>query len=441
MSSNDNPRQKKNIAIIGAGPVGLSAAHALSAHNCQITIFEEKAQIGGNVNRMIIGEERLDCFRHQLQLNDYAVLSLISEMDIAHRVVWYPEKHSVYLDERVYPLSTIWDLLLLHPLSIADRLRILRMFIKVYQGKRTKNIEKQNAMQWAPHIGQKAYDAIIRPFLLSRFGADADYIAAEWVFDQLASFLHQNKPSKPTAGYLDGGFNVLFDALQKTIEDAGHHLYTDTKVLAIQKTNAKTLEIVTATGTQEFDQILHAASPMQLFGMNTPLSHASIRARNISPYKGLISLVLELDRPLSAHCLVTVLDDLIPFSQVSEHTNWVGLRGYGSHVVYISAYADLESNLWNESDESIQMLFMHALPQIFPMFSLSQLRKASIYRAPYAQPVVRVGYKNMTASVTTEIPGLFVANITGSLHDYSLNEAILLGKEAAAVMISNKEAI
>ncbi len=65
---------KKNIAVVGAGPAGLSASTVLAARGHQVTLFDSADTIGGQLNmaRVIPGKEEFDetlrYYRRQLEL-------------------------------------------------------------------------------------------------------------------------------------------------------------------------------------------------------------------------------------------------------------------------------------------------------------------------------------------------------------------------------------
>ncbi len=51
---------KKRVAIVGAGPGGLSAAMLLSANGFDVTLYEKQAQVGGRNGKIRRGDYTFD---------------------------------------------------------------------------------------------------------------------------------------------------------------------------------------------------------------------------------------------------------------------------------------------------------------------------------------------------------------------------------------------
>lgn len=87
-------KDKKNIAVVGAGPAGLSAATLLAQRGHQVTLFDASAEIGGQLNmaKVVPGKEEfhetIRYFNKQieltgvsLQLNTMVEPSMLAEFD------------------------------------------------------------------------------------------------------------------------------------------------------------------------------------------------------------------------------------------------------------------------------------------------------------------------------------------------------------------------
>src|SRR5690349_24946693 len=110
-----------NIAIIGAGFTGLSAAYQLVKQGHKVTIFEKDTHPGG----LALGyqEKNWDCtlehHYHHWFTNDKFILGLAKE--IKHTVLIKRPKTSVYIDGRIFQLDSPKEVLLFPTLSVAER--------------------------------------------------------------------------------------------------------------------------------------------------------------------------------------------------------------------------------------------------------------------------------------------------------------------------------
>src|SRR5205807_7939180 len=116
---------KYNIAIVGAGFTGLTAAYELSKAGHQVSVFEKNSLPGGlGVGFKEPGWEwTLDCYYHHWFNNDRAVLKLAKEL--AHPLIKETPRTSVWMNQRTYSLDDIKSVLKFQPLHFAERLRML----------------------------------------------------------------------------------------------------------------------------------------------------------------------------------------------------------------------------------------------------------------------------------------------------------------------------
>ena len=153
-------------------------------------------------------------------------------------------------------------------------------------------------------------------------------------------------------------------------------------------------------------------------------------------YKANLCLALELKESLSPYYWITVAQEGFPFVLVIEHTNLVGLRGYGSHIIYLSRYLDASDPLFSASDSEIEEKFTDGLKRIFPDFEADYIKKATVSRVRYAQPVVKIGCSENIPDIETPLDGLFLASMPQIYpEDRGLNYAVRLGRQAADRLI------
>ena len=72
--------EKKNIAIIGAGPAGLTAAYELSKKGHKVTVYEASKQVGGLSRTIDLWDQKIDLGPHRFFSNDKKVNELWLEV-------------------------------------------------------------------------------------------------------------------------------------------------------------------------------------------------------------------------------------------------------------------------------------------------------------------------------------------------------------------------
>ena len=221
------------------------------------------------------------------------------------------------------------------------------------------------------------------------------------------------------------------DRLVKEISEAGGIIRTNCRISGIRRLEDSRLAL---DGFPEgaFGRVLFTGSPQQLAALDSPLPAKYRESLAALKAKGNICMVLELDRSLSPYYWITVAQQDIPFVLVIEHTNLVGLDGYGSHVVYLSRYADHQDDIFMKNDRDIESIFLDGLSRIFPGFSREWVKRTRLSRVFYAQPVITRHYSRLLPTLKTPMDSLYFASMAQIYpEDRGMNYAVRLGLAAA----------
>ena len=171
--------------------------------------------------------------------------------------------------------------------------------------------------------------------------------------------------------------------------------------------------IVTASGEFEADRAI-STLPTRLMLRLTPQLPADYGDRygTLESY-GAHCVILSLDRPLTDIYWLNINDPGFPFLALVEHTNYMPPEDYGGRrLVYLGNYLPMTDPLFSMSDEDILARMLPALRRINPDFRDGWVKEHWIFRAPFAQPIVTVGYPDRLPPHTTPIPNLYLANMS-----------------------------
>src|SRR5215212_1988484 len=162
-----------NIAIIGAGATGLTAAWDLLKAGHQVTVFEANDRPGG----LAAGFKQpnwnwsVEKFYHHWFASDADLLRLADELDVRKKVVYTRPKTVSYWKGNFYPLDSPMAALTFPGLSIFGKIPfgLATVYLKLL--KNGLSLEKFTAHEWASRwMGKAAYDAIWQPLLHGKFG-------------------------------------------------------------------------------------------------------------------------------------------------------------------------------------------------------------------------------------------------------------------------------
>ncbi len=422
------------VGIIGGGLTGLTAAYRLAKKGFSVSVFEEAKEPGGLASSIDLGNVSLERFYHHIFTSDQHLLDLCRELGLEDLVEWFEPKNAIYIDNHLFPFTSPMDLIRFTPISLTSRVRtglltLTSRFIRDYV-----SLESQTARDWLmKRAGRDSYHKIWEPLLASKFDEDADLVSATWIWNKfkLRGASRGKNISKEKLGYMRGGFAQLITGLIQGISEAGGTIRPGCRISGIRRLQDGRLSL-DGFPEEAFDKVLFTGSPQQLAALKAELPAEYRKGLTALKAKGNICMTLELDRSLSHFYWITVAQRDIPFVLIIEHTNLVGLDDYASHIVYLSRYVDHQDGLFKKSDREIESIFMDGLTRVFPGFNKEWIKRISLARALYAQPVITRHYSRLIPPVKTPVDGLYLASMAQIYpEDRGMNYAVRLGLSAS----------
>jgi protoporphyrinogen oxidase len=426
-----------HVAILGAGALGLTAARRLAAGGAQVTVFEREAGPGGLGAGVQIGPSTLEQFYHHIFKSDRRMIALIEELGLDADLVWGRPPTALLRAGQIRRLDGPAEVLTFAPLSVPARLRLGFGVALLKAIPSPEMLEGQTAARWLRRwMGSEAYTQIWRPQLVGKFGQEAEQIGMPWMWARI----HDRTPS---LGYLRGGFQRVYDALSESIRRVGRRIEYGTTVRSIDS-GRDGVRIETDRGSETFDAVL-CTLPTRLFLRLAPGLPDAYRLRyggGVGEHYAAHCLILELDRPLQSAYWVSVADPGYPFLALVEHTRWLPTADYGGrHLVYLGNYLPPDHELLTLAEDEVLDRFLPHLARINPSFDRSWVTGHHVFAAPYAQPIVRVGYRESLPPHQTPLPGVWLANMGHVYpHDRGQNYSVLLGEEVAASILASAPA-
>jgi len=153
---------RADVLVIGAGPAGLAAAHALAADGAKVTLLERRAYVGGRAYSYLHPalEEVVDS-QHVLLGCCTNLIHLLEASGAAGTVRWYDEFHFMEPGGRVStirpgalpsPMHSALSFLRAPMLGFADRRAIARGMMEFLRGRPSSDDE--SLAQWLARTGQ-----------------------------------------------------------------------------------------------------------------------------------------------------------------------------------------------------------------------------------------------------------------------------------------------
>jgi len=435
-----------NIAIIGGGVAGLSAAYELLLQNHQVTIFENSEYLGGQASTFEVGNQYLEKGYHHLFTSDRDIIQLMNELNIGNNLQWISSKVGIYKSQQIWPFATPLDLLKFKPLSFISRIRLGLIALYLQKQKNWKKYENVTAHEWLQKmVGNKAYQAVWEPLLRGKFGSQYKNIGMTWFWGKIAlRFASRQKGmAKELLGYPIGSFRIISEKLSEKIYELGGtiHLNSNIQEIIVKENACKGIRISNKPNSHkdyEFDAIISTA-PSHVLPRIVQLPANYTETLQKMDYLTAVIVVLTLKKPLSEIYWLNIADEDMPFVGVIEHTNFIPPEHYdGNHIVYLSNYLSKDHHLYSKNINELLEIYIPAIQKINPHFEESWIKEANYFRIEAAQPIITKNYSQLIPSHRTPIQNLYLANTTQIYpEDRGTNYSVRLGRKIAQMVLED----
>jgi protoporphyrinogen oxidase len=422
------------IGVLGGGPLGLTAALRLAQAGHRVEVIERESVAGGLAAGFPVGGAYLEKFYHHLFRTDRAIVDLIREVGLAERLIWRRPDTSVLRGGRIWGLDSVGDVLRFGPLKPAERLRlgVGLAFLKALPD--PTPLERTTATAWLRRwMGPRVYGTVWEPLLRGKFQAHAESVSMPWFWARVHCRTAE-------LGYPRGGFQQVYDRLVEVIRRAGGQVSLSCAARAIEVQSDGGVQVSTDSDTRQYDRLV-VTLPTRLFlrlAKGLPPDYVE-RYRVGSDHLSAHCLVLSLRRQLTHQTYwLNVNDPGFPFLSLVEHTNYLPPADYGGRrLVYLGNYLAPDHPTFGKSATMLLEEYSPHLRRINPAFSADWVEDVWSFSAPFAQPIVRVGYQASLPAHQTPLRGVFLANM-GHVYpqDRGQNYSVLLGEKIAGLVQS-----
>lgn len=432
---------QKQIAIIGAGIGGLSAAYDLAKAGCDVTIFEAAGYVGG----LAAGFKEphwdwtVERFYHHWFASDKHILGLIDELGWKDQVIFPRPVTVMYYKGKFYPFDSITAALMYPGLGWGIqkiRFGLVGLFLRL-----TKNwqaLEKTTVDQWMrKQAGDKVYESMWEPMMIGKFGEEfAQVVNMAWLWARLHA-------RTTRLGTFKGGFQEFADQFADHLRQMNVKILINSRVRSIQSEADGQVSLTGEEGEKLFfDQVLVTTSPGLLARLAPGLPDAYLQGLLALKSMGAVVMIFSLKHQLSTQGYYWYNIPKaagFPFLSLVEHTNFLTPEYFGGdHILYIGDYLPQDHKNFDLTQEELRDLFLPHLKKFNPDFSPDWVKKTWLFRTRYAQPVPLINHSENIPAIRTPIPGLFYASMSQVYPwDRGTNFAVEIGRRAAGMMLAD----
>jgi len=429
--------REKNVAIIGAGFGGMSAAYDLARAGCKVDIFETSDFVGGLASgfKLPYWEWSVEKYYHHWFGSDRHLLGLIEELGWSDRVC-FPRPYTVmYYKGKFYPFDSIVEAIKFPGLGWGiSKLRFGLVGLYLRLTTNWRPLEKVTVDEWMRKwAGDRVYELMWEPLMVGKFGERyAKQVNMAWMWARLHA-------RTTRLGTYQGGFQAFADQFAERLVEMGVRINLESPVSQISPAKESGLIVGTPAGPLLYDQALVTTSPALLARLVPGLPGDYLAGLLKLKSMGSVVLILNLKQQLSEqgyYWFNLPKSAGFPFLALVEHTNYVSPKNFGGdHIVYLGDYLEPGHEYFQLSKEELLARFLPTLNRFNSKFHPDWVKASWLFRTDYAQPVPLVDHSQNIPSIDTPVPGLYFASMSQVYPwDRGTNFAVEIGRKAAQIM-------
>lgn len=429
----------KQIAIIGAGFAGLSAAYDLVRQGHQVTIYEASDHVGGLAAgfKEVYWNWSVERYYHHWFASDKYVLGLINELGWTDKVL-FPRPYTVmYYQGQFYPFDSILQAIRFPGLGWGInkiRFGLVGLFLRLSNN--WKSLEMYTVDSWMRKwAGDRVYEMMWEPLMVGKFGERyAKQVNMAWMWARL-------KARTTRLGTFQGGFQAFADQFAITLRKSGVSIHLNSPIQQISPSpGGRGVELLVPYGQVHYDQCLVTTSPGLLAHLAPTLPPTYLKGLLELKSMGAVVMTLSLKHQLSKqgyYWYNLPKSAGFPFLALVEHTNFISPEHFGGeHIVYCGDYLEPDHEYFKLSQKELLHRFLPALKRFNPDFEPGWINNTWLYRTNYAQPVPLLNHSRNIPAIQTPIADLYFASMSQVYPwDRGTNFAVEIGRRAAKLMI------
>lgn len=416
------------VGIIGAGAMGLAAAHYAIKEGHDVHIFEVDSIPGGMAAHFDFSGLSIERFYHFICKSDEDTFQILKELHIENSIRWRDTKMGYFINGNHYEWGNPIALLKFPLMNFYEKLRYGLFVFSLTKRKNFNKIENLTAEEWLhKSLGKNLYKLLWKRLFELKFYEHTSEISASWIATRIKRLGNSRKSMlQEELGYIKGGSQTLISALSKSIVDKGGKISLNEPVKIVEKNN-EFLKVQLKEKAYYFDNVIST--------MPTPLINEVIPGLSKNEKKlfadikniGVVCVLFKLKRSVSDKFWINIIDSNIDIPGIIEFSN---LRKMDANVIYVPYYMPITNPKFKEKDNFFVTEAFGYLKSLNSKLNDNDLLDSKVGRLKYSQPICTPNFYEKIPDISTSIDGLQIADTCYYYpEDRGISESIKIAKK------------
>jgi protoporphyrinogen oxidase len=436
------------IAVIGAGPAGMTAAYVLSKSIPTVDVYEASDAVGGMARSIRLWGQTVDIGSHRFFSSDPRVNKLWLEV-VGRDYAMVNRLSRILYKGRYfqYPLQPLDALRNLGPIEAA------RCAASYWKGQLWPATDDGTFEAWVTsRFGRRLYEVFFKSYSEKLWGIPCRELDADFAAQRIKKFslgsavksaifrrtANEHKTLVDQFAYPLQGTGMVYTRMQRAVEERGGSVFLNTPVKRVITRENRVQGLELADGRlRDYDVVI---SSMPLTQLVARLSDSPPNIRELAgrlTFRNTILVYLEIaDDDACKDNWLYVQEPHLRTGRITNFRNWVPqLYGDSPNTILAMEYwCSDDEPIWRESDEAFVRLARTEIVATRLVEHESMIVNGMVYRVPKCYPVYRRGYRQMLEPIETflrTVNGLHVIGRYGAFKYNNQDHSILMGLLAA----------
>ncbi len=441
------------MAVIGAGPAGVTAAYKLAAGGAKVDLYEASGSVGGMAKTIELWNQKVDIGPHRFFSNDTRVNKVWLEVaGKDYRMV--NRLTRIYYKKRFF----------FYPVKMFNALKNLGLFsaclavLSFAKEKMFPTKDNNTFESWVTRrFGKRLYEIFFRDYTEKLWGIkctelDSDFAAQRikklslWEAIKNAVFKDKSKKHKTLVdvfAYPIGGSGVIYERMAQYVKAHNGALTLNCPIEKVHTKDGTAFAVELGNGEIRNYDFIISSMPLTLLVTRLPgvPQHILDHCKNLK-FRNTIIVYLNIDHEnLFPDNWIYVNSGELKTGRITNFRNWVP-ELYGnekSSILAMEYWCYDYDEIWKEKNESLVNLAKEEI-QRTGLLQNAKILAGEVYRIPKCYPVYATGYKKHLEEVENylkTVKNLIPIGRYGAFKYNNQDHSILMGLLAAENVLQN----